>query len=107
MSIINYNFSNAWLLRYSHYGNLDLLDVKKEDKYTINLYPNPTTDFINIVSSDEIKEITIYNSLSQNVYSKKHKGKDIEIDIFYFSKGSYIVDIRTEKGNIRKKFIVE
>ena len=107
MSIINYNFSNAWLLRYSHYGNLDLLDVKKEDKYTIILYPNPTKDFINIVSSDDINEITIYNSLSQNVYSKKHKGKDIEIDISYFSKGSYIVDIRTEKGNIRKKFIVE
>lgn len=107
MSIINYNFSNAWLLRYSHYGNLDLLDIKKEDKYTIILYPNPTTDFINIVSSDDIEEIKIYNFLSQNVYSKQYKGKDIEINVSKFSKGNYIVDITTKKGNIRKKFIVK
>lgn len=107
MSIINYNFSNAWLLRYSHYGNLDLLDIKKEDKYTIILYPNPTTDFINIVSSDDIEEIKIYNFLSQNVYSKQYKGKDIELNVSNFSKGNYIADIKTEKGNIRKKFIVK
>jgi len=98
--------SNAYLLKFYPNGRLSLASVEP-DKTAIILYPNPTKDFINIVSSDEIKEITIYNSLSQNVYSKKHKGKDIEIDVSKFSKGNYIVDIKTEKGNIRKKFIVE
>lgn len=98
--------TNAYLLKFFPNGRLSLASVEP-DKIALIFYPNPTKDFINIVSSDEIKEITIYNSLSQNVYSKKHKGKDIEIDISYFSKGSYIVDIRTEKGNIRRKFIVE
>ena len=98
--------TNAYLLKFFPNGRLSLASVEP-DKIALIFYPNPTKDFINIVSSDEIKEITIYNSLSQNVYSKKHKAKDIEIDISYFSKGSYIVDIRTEKGNIRKKYIVE
>lgn len=98
--------SNVYLLKFYPNGRLSLASVEP-DKTAIILYPNPTTDFINIVSSDEIKEITIYNTLSQNVYFKKHKGKDIELNVSNFSKGNYIADIKTEKGNIRKKFIVE
>jgi hypothetical protein len=60
-----------------------------------------------VVSSDEVKEITIYNSLSQKVYSNRYKGKNIEINVSKFSKGNYIADIKIDKGNIRKKFIVE
>ncbi len=100
------SYSNAYLLKFYPNGRLSLASVEP-DKTAIILYPNPTKDFINIVSSDEIKEITIYNSLSQNVYSKKHKGKDIELNVSNFSKGNYIADIKTEKGNIRKKFIVD
>lgn len=86
---------------------LGIESVERYNKETIIIYPNPTKDLINIVSSDEVKEVTIYNSLSQRVYSRKLKGKDIEINVSNFSKGSYIVDIKTDKGNIRKKFIVE
>ena len=98
--------SNAYLLKFYPNGRLSLASVEP-DKTAIILYPNPTKDFINIVSSDEVKEVTIYNSLSQRVYSRKLKGKDIEINVSNFSKGNYIADIKTDKGNIRKKFIVE
>lgn len=98
--------SNAYLLKFYPNGRLSLASVEP-DKTAIILYPNPTKDFIKILSSDEIKEIIIYNALSQKLYSKIFKGKDIEIDVSKLSKGSYIADIKTEKGNVRKKFIVE
>ena len=79
----------------------------EHNKVALILYPNPTKDFINILSSDEVKEITIYNSLSQKVYSNRYKGKNIEINVSKFSKRNYIADIKIDKGNIRKKFIVE
>ncbi len=101
----SFTSSNAYLLKFFPNGRLSLASVET-DKTAIILYPNPTKDFINIVSSDEIKEITIYNSLSQNVYSKKHKGKDIEIDVSKFSKENYIVDITTDKGKIKKKLVI-
>ena len=98
--------SNAYLLKFYPNGRLSLASVE-HNKVALILYPNPTKDFINILSPDQVKEITIYNSLPQKVYTNRYKGKNIEINVSKFSKGNYIADIKIDKGNIRKKFIVE
>lgn len=69
---------------------------------TIDVYPNPATDFVNIDSKDNIKSIRIFE-LSGKTIDAKLKGKTV--DIKNLPKGIYILNIETENGIISKKII--
>lgn len=100
------NLINAYLLKYDPKGLLSVASVKPNE-VTIIAYPNPTKDFINISSSSLIKEIQVYNTLGQEVYSSKANDKQKQINVSDFGKGNYIAKIKTDNGDVTKKFIVE
>ena len=58
------------------------------------VYPNPATDLINIVSSKEIKNISVFNNVGQTVY----RGNETQININNFESGVYIIRIETCNG---------
>ena len=70
----------------------------------LRLHPNPVTEYLKIELSDanELKRITIYNHLGQLV-SKDNKA---QIDVSKYSRGLYVAQLETAKGNVAKKFIV-
>ncbi len=74
-----------------------------EDGLDVSIYPNPTTDFINIKSTSKIKSVSIVDISGKIVASKKVV--DNKIDVRNLSIGTYIVNIETEKGTQSKKFI--
>lgn len=100
------NLINAYLLKYDPKGLLSVASVKPNE-VAIIAYPNPTKDFINISSSSIIKEIQVYNTLGQEVYSSKANDKQKQINVSKFAKGNYIAKIQTNNGDVTKKFIVE
>lgn len=102
----NNNTINAYLLKYDPKGLLSIASVKPNE-VAIIAYPNPTKDFINISSSSLIKEIQVYNTLGQEVYSSKANDKHKQINVSNFAKGNYIAKIQTYNGDVTKKFIVE
>ena len=57
----------------------------------VELYPNPAQDVLNIVSSDNINSLSVYNLLGQNVYSEKYDAKNIALNIAHFPKGIYTI----------------
>jgi len=82
-------------------GTLSLTDFDLEN--TTSIYPNPTTDFVNIKSnvSEKIKFIELYNALGQSIYYEVTDNKtDIKIDLSSFRKGIYFVKIRFENTKI-------
>ncbi|CAM1366524.1 T9SS type A sorting domain-containing protein [Tenacibaculum xiamenense] len=82
-------------------GTLSLTEF--DLKNTISIFPNPTTDFINIKSnvSQKIKSIELYNTLGQSVYYEDTDNKiEIKIDLSSFRKGIYFVKIRFENAKI-------
>lgn len=85
--VSQYNLSNS-----THFEN---------GNFTI--YPNPTSDFLNINSNEEffIEEIKIINYLGQLI--SKHNSK--KIDISFLEKGTYIIEINTNIGKTKKIFI--
>lgn len=74
-------------------GSAVLLD-EFEKIETSHLYPNPCSTNFSINTSDYIKEVNIYNSLGQLIYS----GKSSSIDLKEPEAGIYFVRIKTNKN---------
>ena len=71
----------------------------------VNLFPNPTNSLLNIETEQELKTITIYNSLGAEMVYKTLSPKSI--DVSSFSSGVYFLIIKTSSGIVRKKFVKE
>lgn len=81
------------------FGFTNSTDVEIENVETasvaISVYPNPTSDIVNVKSTDCISEITLYNSLGQRV---RHLAADAEtatIDVTGLAKGHYVIHVIT------------
>jgi len=70
----------------------------------ISTYPNPTSDIlhINLTSSLKPSEIIIYTQLGQIA---QRNGYSNEINISNLSPGIYFIEVKTNSGTARKKFI--
>ncbi|MFV8357948.1 T9SS type A sorting domain-containing protein [Flavobacterium sp. XS1P32] len=75
----------------------------------IILYPNPTKNEIHLdideTIRNEIKKISIYNVLGQEVFSSNKYVQTIQIS--NISSGKYMIKISTSEFEISKKLIVE
>lgn len=68
------------------------------------LYPNPTTNYINIKTNDAILKAELYNIQGQKVNASFSNNK---VDIQNISNGIYFLKLKTDKGTITKKIIKE
>jgi len=76
----------------------------------ITIYPNPTTDYLNINLNNDIKPIDInetnlYNLKGELVYHSVEFKKNITAK--HFAKGVYLLKVSTSKGLVIKKIIIE
>ncbi len=70
----------------------------------IILYPNPANDFFTIESESMIKEIILFNSLGEKVYSEKSFMQNkVDVNVSSLSSGFYFLNIINESGSIIKK----
>jgi uncharacterized protein (TIGR02145 family) len=78
------------------------------DKYDINIYPNPATESI-IIDNKESQNlhITVYNLLGKIVLQREFNESINEIDIRCLSKGLFIIKISNTEWIIQKKLIKE
>ena len=63
-------------------------------------YPNPVTDILNITSSKEIMQVTVFNILGQELVSKKINTSTTQINMSSYIEGFYFVQIIT--NNFKK-----
>ncbi len=73
----------------------------------ILVYPNPSSESINISGIEELVSIEIFNSLGSSIYSGSSYNADEKIDISEFSRGIYFIKIIDKKSIITKKIIKE
>ena len=76
----------------------DSFELNKND---VSIYPNPSTDIINIASSIDPKKITIYNILGQEVLNTNLK----TININNLKSGVYIMAVDFENSRITKRIM--
>jgi hypothetical protein len=70
------------------------LSVEDNTLNTFSAYPNPTSGILNIKSSQELDNVTVFNLLGQNVASfSKNEITNSSIDMSGLSKGLYLVKV--------------
>jgi len=84
------------------------VSVQEQRLNSVNIYPNPTNDFIQIKSESLIENIVFYNGLGQTVKTFKINNlSNAIVDVANFDKGVYFLKISTNKGHILKKILID
>jgi Secretion system C-terminal sorting domain len=100
----------VWDFEITTTSTLAIADNVK-DNITLNVYPNPTSDLITIVLSENLNdkaEITIYNQAGQNVYNKvKQFDNQMSIDMSAVSSGIYFCKVKSGSFEKTQKVIVK
>jgi len=80
---------------------LSINDINsKSDKITV--FPNPTTDYLNIQFTDKIRNVQIFDISGKKVQVNLEGDK---VDVRKLSAGSYLINVEIEGGNFTEKFI--
>jgi hypothetical protein len=77
------------------------IEQPEEVSRSINVYPNPTQDILNVVSDLPIKQIDIYDINGKMV--KQIINPEQSISLIELTKGIYMLQIQTDKGIAIKK----
>lgn len=73
----------------------------------INIYPNPSSNYINISSQQQINNYALYDINGKLILNKKVNAKlEIKIPTNSIKKGLYILEIQSMNKTIRKKVII-
>ena len=87
----------------SVYSMGPLLGLEKKEILKRKVFPNPTTGKLNI-DCKAVKTILLINQTGKII--KEYKPEP-QIDISYFPKGVYIIEVITEQGDFVEKIILE
>ena len=89
------------------------LDEYEDLNSSVVVYPNPTTDFLNVQIDQnlqfDIKSIQLFNMMGQlqEVVPIDENNSTHLLDVSGISKGVYLLHIATQKGNIVKKVTIQ
>lgn len=73
----------------------------------ISIYPNPTSDKINIETDFDHFDVSVYDVLGKLVFEKKINTSDTNFNIDEFAKGVYTIKLQSDGVSIIKKVIFE
>lgn len=79
------------------------LGTKESKTLIMMLYPNPTSDILNIQSQEKITKAEIYDFTGKLLLQTTVIDKKINVNTL--SKGTYFIKLHTEKGIVNSKFI--
>jgi len=88
--------------------------VGVDEIYTANsdfiIYPNPTSDFINVKSMNatSINEIFLFNAVGQLIFQNSTiNANQLPINVAELPKGLYFMTIKYNEGTITKKINIQ
>jgi hypothetical protein len=83
--------------------------LKANSIHTLNysLYPNPTDGKVNVLSSEGLKLVNVYNSSGYLILQWNEEKAHFIIDLSSYSPGIYMVIIKSEKGIYSEKIVIK
>ncbi len=77
------------------------LSVKNPEMVSVSVYPNPTSDILNIQTAESITNVTAYNIAGQKVL----RANTQTINVSNLKTGVYVLKVETAKGSATLKFV--
>ncbi len=80
--------------------------VEHNNELNCNIYPNPASDILTIATELRVKEVSIHDIYGRAVRQQVNEttGQQV-VDVADLENGIYFINIKTDKGNIVKRFI--
>ncbi|WP_298878699.1 T9SS type A sorting domain-containing protein [uncultured Polaribacter sp.] len=108
-SMLNFGFDlDSFELKLK---SLSVSDIQNEDKFNINVFPNPTSHSFTVkVNKSNWKNVSIYNVLGRRVYTNNKIQNELTINTqeYKMASGMYFIVVQGEQGNqFTKKLIVK
>ena len=82
------------------------LDNTKE-KMFVEIFPNPSSNIVNLVSNDNINKVFITNIIGQSVYQKEFNNTNIQLNVSNFESGIYLIRVYTDNDIYTKKLQIK
>ncbi|MDG2139087.1 MAG: S8 family serine peptidase [Flavobacteriales bacterium] len=82
-------------------------NLDNEENYGVNIYPNPVSDQVFIVSEEDIEQIKIYDVSGRLCFVNSDAKRDILIDVSEFAHGIYTINIISNIKSYVSKLVVE
>ena len=83
----------------------DVLSINDVEIINASIYPNPTSNNINIQSEEQITNVVIYNTLGQTVRKVSPDATNFSVDTSNLDAGTYFAVLSTENASKTVKFI--
>ncbi|MFA7615630.1 MAG: T9SS type A sorting domain-containing protein [Moheibacter sp.] len=84
------------------------LGVNDQQIVEVNVYPNPTTGIVNLVSGKNIDNVNVYDVSGRLVKTVNKISSDKSVlDLSSLANGTYILKIQTDKKVVTKKVIIK
>lgn len=83
------------------------LGVSEYENLNMSVFPNPTSDYLHINSTEKLKSITVFDFLGKNILTKNTFSNEEKIDLSKFNSGIYLVKIESENGKIKTQKIIK
>lgn len=78
------------------------------DKLNVNVYPNPTTNIVNIETEEKIIGYFIYNEAGQKLQAKTQTINEVQqLNLEDFPVGNYFIALKTETGKVTTVKVVK
>lgn len=92
------------LVEFTNTASLSTNDLSSFVKSTptVKLYPNPTSDVLNIVADSKINSISVTDFIGRKMNVQLNNGK---LDVSALSAGAYLITVETKNGITTEKFI--
>lgn len=93
--------SDNWITISTNVG------IDNAEAMQVNIFPNPTSRYLNIESAAGLREVTVFNAVGQKVIVKSVSGSSVQLDLGSLSAGNYSMIVTGNDGSsTTSKFIV-
>lgn len=102
---VDFNFDNygsGFIVDNINIIDLENLGLNEYNKTAISIYPNPVTEYINIVSNEKVKTVRITDLTGKVIMEETTTNK---INVNLLPKGVYLIKIKTDNSESIQKFI--
>lgn len=101
------NMENANIMEAYTMSLAEYVGIENNKTQAFSVYPNPTSDMVNIVAGEDISTITVFTLTGNSVMKVYPTGNITEISTQQLASGVYFIKIETAQGNSVKRLIVE
>lgn len=90
-------------VQFTNQGLLGVNDTKpKNAQALLAIYPNPTSDVVNIKTDSKIKKVSVTDIAGKNANVRLNGNS---VDVRHLPVGTYLISIETNEGTVTEKFI--